>query len=55
VRSGRTGKVGETERATTARLLIADDHALVREGLRTLLSGEDGIEVIVKPKTATKP
>jgi len=30
----------------TARLLIADDHALVREGLRTMLSGEDGIEVI---------
>src|SRR5215207_6278180 len=29
-----------------ARLLIADDHALVREGLRTMLSGEDGIEVI---------
>src|SRR5215218_3646514 len=31
-----------------ARLLIADDHALVREGLRTLLSGEDGIEVIAE-------
>ena len=30
----------------SARLLIADDHALVREGLRTVLSGEDGIEVI---------
>src|SRR3712207_5197058 len=29
-----------------ARILIADDHALVREGLRTMLSGEDGIEVI---------
>ena len=42
--------MGETERATTARLLIADDHALVREGLRTLLSGEDGIEVIAEAK-----
>src|SRR5215217_740392 len=31
-----------------ARLLIADDHALVREGLRTMLSGEDGIEVIAE-------
>src|SRR5215208_7140565 len=31
-----------------ARLLIADDHALVREGLRTVLSGEDGIEVIAE-------
>jgi DNA-binding NarL/FixJ family response regulator len=38
----------ETERATPARLLIADDHALVREGLRTMLSGEDGIEVIAE-------
>ncbi len=28
-----------------ARILIADDHALVREVLRTMLSGEDGIEV----------
>jgi len=31
-----------------ARILIADDHALVREGLRTMLSGEDGIEVIAE-------
>src|SRR5215211_261851 len=31
-----------------ARILIADDHALVREGLRTVLSGEDGIEVIAE-------
>ena len=33
---------------TPARLLIADDHALVREGLRTMLSGEEGIEVIAE-------
>jgi two-component system, NarL family, response regulator LiaR len=38
----------EAERATPSRLLIADDHALVREGLRTMLSGEDGIEVIAE-------
>jgi two-component system, NarL family, response regulator LiaR len=31
-----------------ARLLIADDHALVREGLRTVLSGEDDIQVIAE-------
>jgi DNA-binding NarL/FixJ family response regulator len=31
-----------------ARLLIADDHALVREGLRTMLSGEDDIQVIAE-------
>jgi two-component system, NarL family, response regulator LiaR len=33
-----------------ARVLIADDHALVREGLRTMLSGEDGIEVIAEAR-----
>jgi two-component system, NarL family, response regulator LiaR len=32
----------------SARLLIADDHALVREGLRTVLSGEDDIQVIAE-------
>jgi DNA-binding NarL/FixJ family response regulator len=46
------GGVGETSRGATpsqgARLLIADDHALVREGLRTMLSGEDGLEVIAE-------
>ena len=35
-------------RSQSARLLIADDHALVREGLRTMLSGEEGIEVIAE-------
>ncbi len=38
---------GETP-PKVARLLIADDHALVRESLRTMLSGEDGIEVIAE-------
>jgi DNA-binding NarL/FixJ family response regulator len=37
-----------TARSQTARLLIADDHALVREGLRTMLSGEDGLSVIAE-------
>ena len=37
-----------TARSQTARLLIADDHVLVREGLRTMLSGEDGIEVVAE-------
>jgi DNA-binding NarL/FixJ family response regulator len=31
-----------------AHILIADDHALVREGLRTMLSGEDGLEVVAE-------
>src|SRR5215203_5836662 len=38
----------ETTPKEPARLLIADDHALVREGLRTMLSGEAGIEVIAE-------
>jgi two-component system, NarL family, response regulator LiaR len=42
--------VGDTDEATPARILIADDHALVREGLRTMLSGEEGIEVIAEAK-----
>ena len=28
------------------RILITDDHAIVREGLRTLISTEPGMEVI---------
>jgi two-component system, NarL family, response regulator LiaR len=31
-----------------ARILIADDHALVREGLRTMLSSEHGLEVVAE-------
>src|SRR5215218_8812460 len=48
------GRVEETLRgekpSQVARILIADDHALVREGLRTMLSGEDGIEIIDEAK-----
>jgi DNA-binding NarL/FixJ family response regulator len=40
--------VEDSDEATPARILIADDHALVREGLRTLLSGEDGFEVVAE-------
>jgi DNA-binding NarL/FixJ family response regulator len=32
----------------TARILIADDHALVREGLRTMLSGEEDLSVVAE-------
>jgi len=52
VRFEGRGGVEEASREATpsqvARLLIADDHALVREGLRTMLSGEEGIEVIAE-------
>jgi DNA-binding NarL/FixJ family response regulator len=33
-----------------ARLLIADDHDLVREGLRTMLTGEDGLQIVAEAK-----
>ncbi|MDP8924541.1 MAG: response regulator transcription factor [Chloroflexota bacterium] len=33
-------------RPDTARLVIADDHELVRAGLRSLLAGERGLEVV---------
>ena len=33
------------EERRPARVLLADDHALVREGLRAVLEGEEGIEV----------
>ena len=42
------GGVEEATQRYPARLLIADDHALVREGLRTMLSGEDGIQVVAE-------
>jgi CheY-like chemotaxis protein len=48
VHSGEVDKALERDEATPARLLIADDHALVREGLRTMLSGEEGIEVVAE-------
>jgi two-component system, NarL family, response regulator LiaR len=44
-------KIGNGEGAApskVSRILIADDHALVREGLRTMLSGEDGLVVIAE-------
>ncbi|WP_377641850.1 response regulator [Oryzobacter terrae] len=32
----------------TVRILLADDHALVRAGLRRILEGEDGLEVVAE-------
>jgi two-component system, NarL family, response regulator LiaR len=42
--------MGEATHTEPARLLIADDHALVREGLRTMLSGEEGLRVVAEAK-----
>jgi len=47
-RGGVKEASGEATPSQVARLLIADDHALVREGLRTMLSGEEGIEVVAE-------
>ena len=34
------------QRATPARLVIADDHALARAGLRAMLTNQEGLEVV---------
>ncbi len=40
----------EFEKGRPARLVIADDHDLVREGLRTVLEGETDFEVVGEAK-----
>lgn len=40
------GGVPVTETTETIHILIADDHAIVRKGLRTLISSEPGMEVV---------
>jgi DNA-binding NarL/FixJ family response regulator len=41
---------GETVVSPPARLVVADDHSLVREGLRAVLQAEGGIEVVGEAK-----
>ena len=36
---------------TTARILLADDHAVLRAGLRLLLASQDGLEVVGEAST----
>ena len=36
------------------RVLIADDHTLVRAGLRSLLERLSGLEVVAEPTTGKK-
>ncbi|MGH2842542.1 MAG: response regulator [Solirubrobacteraceae bacterium] len=39
---------GPEGRAAVIRIVIADDHAIVRRGLRQLLAGEEGFEVVAE-------
>ncbi len=36
------------------RVLLVDDHQVVRRGLRTFLEVQDDIEVVGRPPTATR-
>lgn len=44
--SGALTEDATTEPSAAIRIVIADDHAIVREGLRTLLESEPGFEVV---------
>ena len=39
------------QRTRAARLVIADDHALVRSGMRSMLEGEPDLEVVGEANT----
>ncbi len=39
-------EISQEARTGSARLIIADDHALVRKGIRSMLDGEPGLEVV---------
>jgi DNA-binding NarL/FixJ family response regulator len=49
---GRTGDAAGV--AVTVRVGIADDQALVRDGLRVQLGHAEGIEVVVRPRTVRR-
>ena len=42
----RRGGGSDTKRRPPARVLIADDHALLRSGMRAMLAGEPDLEVV---------
>ena len=41
------------ERRKTLRLLLVDDHRIIREGLRTLLGRHDGLEIVGEAEDGT--
>src|SRR5690349_7228710 len=45
-RGGRVSVVGPVHEMNRHRILLADDHALVRAGLRALLDGLPNVEVV---------
>jgi two-component system, NarL family, response regulator NreC len=49
--STSTARTGEPSGASTIRVVIADDHAVVRRGLRQVLDAETGIEVVAEAAT----
>lgn len=46
--SGASQDAGEAPSAETIRVVLADDHTVVRSGLRMLLDSESGIEVVAE-------
>jgi two-component system response regulator NreC len=42
------GRGGTVPRVETIRIVLADDHAVVRSGLRMLLDAEEGLEVVAE-------
>ena len=43
-----TGAMDNTESSEAIRIVIADDHAVVRRGLRQVLDAEEGLEVVAE-------
>ena len=52
-KEGKPTAVGPSV-GVVSRVLIVDDHAVVRQGLRSLLEGYDDLEVSVKRRMAWK-
>jgi two-component system, NarL family, response regulator NreC len=46
--TAHNGTAGEDAAAATVRIVLADDHAVVRAGLRLLLDSEPGFEVVAE-------
>jgi PleD family two-component response regulator len=44
-----------SERLENIRVLLADDHTMFRQGLREMLSTDESIEVLARPRTAPRP